>query len=74
MATKGRPARGQLRETIEMGLRGTREEAEIIQRGAELEAARMRIPLSRNNFCLRASLAQAKIEIDQAERRQALAS
>jgi hypothetical protein len=62
MATKGRP-KGKNPSYVEMGLRGTAQECELIQRGTVAEAARLHVVVSRNNFCLRAALAAAKREL-----------
>lgn len=62
MATKGRP-KGKSPSYVEMGLRATPEECGLIQRATEAEAARLHVVASRNNFCLRASLAAAKREL-----------
>lgn len=65
MATaKGRPPKTDAPENVELGLRGTREQRDFIMRGAELEAKRLNIYASRNNFCLRACLRAAQVEID----------
>lgn len=69
MTTKGRP-KGRTSDYVEMGLRGTRDECELIQRGAELEAARLNLVASRNNFCLRAALSAARREIERHEQGQ----
>lgn len=62
MATKGRP-KGKSPSYVELGLRSTLHECELIQRATEAEAARLHVILSRNNFCLRAALAAAKREL-----------
>lgn len=63
MALKGRP-KGKTPDYVELGLRVTKEDYRLIQRGTELEAKRLRILVSRNNFCLRAALAAAQKELD----------
>lgn len=61
MGSRGRP-KGKSPDYIELGLRVTKEDYRLIQRGTDLEAKRLHILVSRNNFCLRAALAAAEKE------------
>jgi len=56
-ASKGNP------DYTELGLRASTQEATLIQQASEKEAARLKIPHSRNNYCLRAVLAVAEKEM-----------
>lgn len=62
MAKAGRP-KGKIPSYAELGLRATVSEAELIQQATEKDAARRNVPISRNNFCLRAAIAAAKKEL-----------
>ncbi len=48
---------------VELGLRATPEDRDMLDRGTAAEAARLGITESRNSFCLRAALAVAKKEL-----------
>jgi hypothetical protein len=62
MAKAGRP-KGKSPSYLELGLRATKAEYDIIQEATEKNAARRNVPVSRNNFCLRAAIAAAKKEL-----------
>lgn len=62
MAKVGRP-KGKSPTYVDLGLRATIPEYELIQKAAEKNAARLHIVVSRNNFCLRAVVAAAKKEL-----------
>jgi len=58
----GRPKR-QTAHYVELGLRATPVEYDLIQSATEKNAARRHVIASRNNFCLRAAVAAAKKEL-----------
>jgi hypothetical protein len=62
MAKAGRP-KGKSPSYVELGLRATIPEFELIQQATEKNAARRHVVVSRNNFCLRAAVAAAKKEL-----------
>lgn len=62
MPKAGRPKRVGP-EYIELGLRATKPEYDLIQEATKKNAARLHVIPSRNNFCLRAALAAAKKEL-----------
>lgn len=62
MAKAGRP-KGKSPAYVELGLRATVSELDLIQRATEQNAARRHVVVSRNNFCLRAAIAAAKKEL-----------
>jgi len=61
MAKAGRPKRVGP-EYIELGLRATKSEYDLIQAATARNALRRHVIPSRNNFCLRAALVAAKKE------------
>lgn len=64
MAAKvGRPRVG--KTYVGLGIRATPEERDLIDEAAGIEAERLGLTRSRNNFCLRAILAAAKKEKDE---------
>lgn len=63
MAKRGRPKSTTRPTYAEMGLRGTIQERELIDRAVPIEAARLGLSPSRNSFCIRAALAAAKREL-----------
>lgn len=62
MAKAGRP-KGKSPSYLELGLRATKAQYDIIQEATEKDAERRNVPISRNNFCLRAAIAAAKKEL-----------
>ena len=62
MKKVGRP-KGKSPSYVELGLRATVDEADLIQRASEKNAARRHVIVSRNSFCLRAAIAAAKKEL-----------
>lgn len=58
----GRP-KGKKNAFVELGLRATVPEFDLIQKATEKNAERLHIPVSRNNYCLRAAIAAAKQEL-----------
>lgn len=61
MAKRGRPPGKP--PYVELGLRATVPEFELIQRGFEHQNDRLHLNSSRNSFCLRAALMAAKREL-----------
>lgn len=62
MNKPGRP-KGKNPAFVEMGLRGTPAEMDLIQRAVVKNAARRHVAPSRNNYCLRAAITAAKKEL-----------
>jgi hypothetical protein len=62
MAKAGRP-KGKSPSYVELGLRATKAEYDLIQQATEKNAERRHVIASRNNFCLRAAVAAAKREL-----------
>jgi len=62
MAKAGRP-KGKSPSYVELGLRATKAEYDLIQQATEKNAERRHVIASRNNFCLRAAIAAAKKEL-----------
>lgn len=62
MAKAGRP-KGKSPSYVELGLRATKAEFDLIQQATEKNAERRHVIVSRNNFCLRAAIAAAKKEL-----------
>jgi hypothetical protein len=58
---RGRPKKNII--WVGLGLRAHREEADLIDRAVALQAKRLCMVPSRNDFCLRASMAAAKKEL-----------
>jgi uncharacterized protein (DUF1778 family) len=58
----GRP-KGKSQSYVELGLRVTKAEYDLIQQATEKNAERRHVIASRNNFCLRAAVAAAKKEL-----------